>query len=69
MYWKERRRGWDYSSTWVGLDGAGSGVNDVPQAGSSADAYCVQPDNSSSSENIATNYAFAIAVTALCGCI
>jgi hypothetical protein len=48
--------GWDYSSTWVGLDGAGSDVNDVLQAGTYADAYCVQPGNSSSSQTIATNY-------------
>lgn len=29
---------WDYSSSWVGLDGYGSG--DVLQAGSESDAYC-----------------------------
>lgn len=31
--------GWDYSSTWVGIDGYGSG--DVLQAGTEADAYCL----------------------------
>jgi hypothetical protein len=30
--------GWDYSSSWVGIDGDGSG--DVLQAGSESDAYC-----------------------------
>jgi hypothetical protein len=30
--------GWDYSVTWVGIDGWGSG--DVLQAGNEADAYC-----------------------------
>ena len=34
--------GWDYSSTWVGLDGAGAGSGDVLQAGTVADAYCSQ---------------------------
>ncbi len=29
---------WDYSSTWVGIDGYGS--NDVLQAGTESDAYC-----------------------------
>ena len=36
--------GWDYSSTWVGLDGAGAGTNDVLQAGTYADAYCGPDD-------------------------
>lgn len=51
--------GWDYSSTWVGLDGAGAGANDVLQAGTYADAYCGQSDDlddSSSSQTTATNY-------------
>ncbi len=54
--------GWDYSSTWVGLDGAGAGANDVLQAGTYADAYCGpsddpdDPDDSSSSQSTATNY-------------
>jgi len=30
--------GWDYSSSWVGIDGYGSG--DVLQAGTESDAYC-----------------------------
>lgn len=30
--------GWDYSSSWVGIDGWGSG--DVLQAGTESDAYC-----------------------------
>ena len=36
--------GWDYSSSWVGIDGWGSG--DVLQAGSESDAYCVIGINS-----------------------
>lgn len=30
--------GWDYSSSWIGIDGYGS--NDVLQAGTESDAYC-----------------------------
>jgi Peptidase A4 family len=57
--------GWDYSSTWVGLDGAGAGANDVLQAGTYADAFCGPsnaPDDdddddvSSSSQTTATRY-------------
>jgi len=50
--------GWDYSSTWVGLDGAGAGANDVLQAGTYADAYCgpSEDEDSSSSQTTATSY-------------
>jgi hypothetical protein len=48
--------GWEYGSTWVGLDGAGAGANDVLQAGTYADAYCLQPGGSSSSQTLANNY-------------
>jgi hypothetical protein len=48
--------GWDYSSTWVGLDGAGAGTNDVLQAGTYADAYCAPDDDGDGSQNTATNY-------------
>jgi hypothetical protein len=53
---------WDYSSTWVGLDGAGAGANDVLQAGTYADAYCGASgesddgDDSSGSQTTDTNY-------------
>lgn len=47
--------GWDYSSTWVGLDGAGAGANDVLQAGTYADAYC-GPDSDGDAQITATNY-------------
>jgi hypothetical protein len=49
--------GWDYSSTWVGLDGAGSASSDILQAGTTADAYCAQSSASTSSQTIATQYA------------
>jgi len=51
--------GWDYSSTWVGLDGAGDGANDVLQAGTYADAYCGpsnDPEEPSDSQTTATSY-------------
>jgi hypothetical protein len=50
--------GWDYSSTWVGLDGAGAAANDVLQAGTYADAYCgpTEDEDSSSSQTTATSY-------------
>jgi len=54
--------GWDYSSTWVGLDGAGAGANDVLQAGTYADAYCGASgesddgDDSSGSQTTETDY-------------
>ncbi len=48
--------GWDYSSTWVGLDGAGAGANDVLQAGTYADAYCAPDNDGDASNNTATNY-------------
>ena len=50
--------GWDYSSTWVGLDGAGAVANDVLQAGTYADAYCgpSEDEDSSSSQTTATSY-------------
>jgi hypothetical protein len=51
--------GWDYSSTWVGLDGAGTAANDVLQAGTSADAYCGpsdDPEEPSGSQTTATSY-------------
>ena len=53
--------GWDYSSTWVGLDGAGdgAGANDVVQAGTYADAYCGpsnDPEEPSGSQTTATSY-------------
>jgi len=37
--------GWDYSSSWIGIDGDGS--NDVLQAGTESDAYCSGGSNSS----------------------
>ncbi len=50
--------GWDYSSTWVGLDGAGAGANDVLQAGTYADAYCGPSDDPEepSGSQTATSY-------------
>jgi hypothetical protein len=47
---------WDYSSTWVGLDGAAAGANDVLQAGTYADAYCGPDDDGDSSQTTAANY-------------
>ena len=32
--------GWDYSSSWVGIDGWNANAPDVLQAGTDADAYC-----------------------------
>jgi hypothetical protein len=65
--------GWDYSSTWVGLDGAGAGANDVLQAGTYADAYCgPSDDDSPSTQTTATNYSawyewYPINATAISG--
>jgi hypothetical protein len=47
---------WDDSSTWVGLDGAAAGANDVLQAGTYADAYCGPDDDGDSSQTTAANY-------------
>ena len=48
--------GWNYSATWVGLDGAGASSNDVLQAGTDADAYCSQPGVSANSQTIGAGY-------------
>jgi Peptidase A4 family len=48
--------GWVYSSTWVGLDGAGAASNDVLQAGTNSDAYCNQQGSSANSQVSFGNY-------------
>jgi Peptidase A4 family len=48
--------GWTYSSTWVGLDGAGGASSDVLQAGTNSDAYCAQSSTSTNPPIAYGNY-------------